>query len=389
MRRSRFIVSLGGATFLHACGSGTQGLGTPGLVPNASSGSSNAGAGTTRAFAITGYDRDRTISSTVLSFDTINDSLITTLAMPYTGGRSITMNRRGTCVYASQIPAAISGKGTGPFPLIHRLSQSPLAIVETYFLPAASCTAPVDLWEIALDGNEANLWIAYGQNGMLRLAIGNGSVQSFPVNTSNGAFECRCVSVGAEVVYVAGATVSGTTGMLLSLNPISGSTLSSIALPNGIRANYSILSDDRSTLYIGGDTAAGISYALVYDAATLSLLHQQNFSGPPGMGAGEMAVNPIDGWVALGYQIYEGVQYLPSTGFFDVLHFNFDGSGLAFTEDGAKLYASYALQSQLNGLAHVAVYKLGTENGSTEWISNTEIPSPNLFNEHVLSITMN
>lgn len=127
----------------------------------------------------------------------------------------------------------------------------------------------------------------------------------------------------------------------------------------------------------------------MYDAAAVSLLHQQSFSGPAGAGAGEMAINPIDGWVALGYRFNLGVQYLPSTGFFDALHFNFDGSGLAFTSDGAKLYASYALQSELNGLAHVAVYEMGTENGHAEWSSSTVIPGPNLFNEHVLSITMN
>ncbi len=97
-----------------------------------------------------------------------------------------------------------------------------------------------------------------------------------------------------------------------------------------------------------------------------------------------MAVNPVNRWVTLGYQFYLGVQYLPSTGFVGVIPDNFDGSGLAFTRDGQKLYASQGLP------AHVAAYELTTASGVTEWRRRTVISgSPDLFNEHILSITMN
>lgn len=390
MRRRDFITSLGAAAVFSGC-SGSAMSPAPRGTSSAPGTSLNLNsASTTRAYAITGFMRDREASSTILSIDVATDAMISALALPYTGGLGITMNRGGTFVYASQSPQTIPGRGNGPFPLIHRFSQETLSIVHTFFLPTAGCGFPIELWEIALDPTESALWIAYGQNGVLRLDLHSGNAHQYVFGTSKAPLDVRCAAAGNGVTYVAGRNASGG-GTLIAVDSSSGAKLRTAILPNALRPNYIVLSEDLGTLYIGADTPPsapnafdGVSFGLVYDAQTFSIRHQQSFSSPQGAGAGGMAVNPVSGWVLFGYQFFLGVQYLPSTSFFDTLGDFFDGSGVAFTQDGKKAYASQGLP------AHVGVYMLREENGKTEW-HRTSIVSgtPNLFNEHVLAITMN
>lgn len=125
MRRYKFIAQAGAAVLADCSGvSGER------LIPNGLDSQSALEAAqtatltpSTRAYAITGFMRDPSSGSSILTIDVTKNAFISRLPLPYTGGLRITMNRGGTYVYASQSPGSIAGKTGGPFPLIHRFSQ--------------------------------------------------------------------------------------------------------------------------------------------------------------------------------------------------------------------------------------------------------------------------
>lgn len=392
MRRSTFITRAG-AALLTGCSAATGSR----VIPSTNHPRSEAEflgialPPSTRAYAITGFDRDPFISASILSIDVTKNAFISRLPLPYTSGLRITMNRGGTSVYASQSPGSIAGRSGGPFPLIHRFSQSTRSIVQTYFLPTNFRYA-LEQWEIALDSTESCLWIAYGKNGLLLLQIRASSIRHYNVPGTNSPLDVRCVSArGGHSVYVAGRDdVAG--GRVVALDAITGGIIRSAPLPNGLRPNYMVISDDGRRLYIGADSASSsvdnsVSHVLVYDVATYTLLKNQSLSTPGNAGAGGMALNPCNGWVVLGYEFFRGAQYLPSENFSDEFDFatpGFDGSGLAFSRNGDRLYLGTGLP------AHIGIDRLGTRNAKTEYIRTGLVSgTPDLGNEHIIGITMN